>query len=98
VAVSAGRWVTISRLTVVVVPLDIVLYPLFKQHGLKMRNRVVWHFEHGLLCMKRLSGRHETILWFTKGGRIHIYLDPIRVPSKYPQKKAFKGPRAGELS
>ncbi len=50
-----------------VVPLDIVLYPLFKQHGLKMRKRVVWHFEHGLHCMKRLSGRHETILWFTKG-------------------------------
>ena len=47
-------------------PLDIVLYHLFKDHGLKLRNRIIWHFEHGLHCTNRLSGRHETILWFTK--------------------------------
>jgi len=45
-----------------VFPLDIVLYHIFKDHGLKLRNRIVWHFEHGLHCTKRLSGRHETIL------------------------------------
>jgi adenine-specific DNA-methyltransferase len=81
-----------------VVPLDIALYPLFKQHGLKLRNRVVWHFEHGLHCTRRLSGRHETILWFSKGDEYVFELDPIRVPAKYPNKKAFKGPRAGQLS
>lgn len=81
-----------------VVPLDIVLYPLFKQHGLKLRNRIVWHFEHGLHCSKRLSGRHETILWFSKGDEYDFNLDPIRVPQKYPSKKHFKGPRAGQLS
>ena len=81
-----------------VFPLDIELYPIFRQHGLKLRNRVVWHFEHGLHCSKRLSGRHETILWFTKGDHYTFNLDPIRVPSKYPNKKYFKGPKVGQLS
>jgi adenine-specific DNA-methyltransferase len=81
-----------------VVPLDIILYHLFKDHGLKLRNRIVWHFEHGLHCSKRLSGRHETILWFTKGDDYTFNLDPIRVPSKYPNKKYFKGPKIGQLS
>jgi adenine-specific DNA-methyltransferase len=48
-----------------IVPLGTVLYPVFKAHGLKLRNRIVWHFEHVLHCSKRLSGRYETILWFT---------------------------------
>jgi len=79
-------------------PLDTILYPVFKAHGLKLRNRIVWHFEHGLHCSKRLSGRYETILWFTKGDGYAFNLDPIRVPSKYPGKKYFKGPKAGQLS
>ncbi len=81
-----------------VFPLDAVLYPLFKSFGLKLRNRIVWHFGHGLHCSKRLSGRHETILWFTKSDDYTFNLDPIRVPAKYPQKRYFKGPKAGELS
>ena len=81
-----------------VFPLYMVLYPIFKEHGLHLRNRVIWHFEHGLHCTKRLSGRHETILWFTKGDDYVFNLDPIRVPSKYPEKKHFKGPKAGQLS
>ena len=79
-------------------PLDIVLAPVFREYGLKLRNRIVWHFEHGLHCSKRLSGRYETILWFTKGNDYIFNLDPIRVPSKYPGKKYFKGPKAGKLS
>ena len=39
-----------------VYPLDLVLYPIFKDLGLKMRNRIVWHFEHGLHTTKRFSG------------------------------------------
>lgn len=81
-----------------IVPLDIALYPMFKQHGLKLRNRIVWHFEHGLHCSRRLSGRHETILWFTKTDDYVFNVDPIRVPQKYPFKKAFKGPRLGQYT
>ena len=79
-------------------PLDIYLYPFFRKHGLKLRNRIVWHFEHGLHCTKRFSGRYETILWFTRSDDFTFDLDPVRVPSKYPGKKHFKGPRAGQLS
>lgn len=79
-------------------PLDILLYQKFKDHGLKLRNRIVWTFGHGLHCQKRFSGRHETILWFTKGDDYIYNLDPIRIPSKYPDKKHFKGPKKGELS
>jgi adenine-specific DNA-methyltransferase len=81
-----------------VYPLDIVLYPVFKKLGLRLRNRVVWHFEHGLHCSKRLSGRHEAIIWFTRGDDYVFNLDPIRVPQKYPGKKQYKGPRAGQYS
>lgn len=81
-----------------IIPLDILLYPIFIKFGLKLRNRIIWHFEHGLHCSKRLSGRYETILWFTKSENYTFNLDPIRVPAKYPQKKYFKGPRKGEVS
>lgn len=81
-----------------IIPLDILLYPIFAKHGLKLRNRIIWHFEHGLHCKNRLSGRHETILWFTKSDSYIFDLDPIRVPQKYPGKKSHKGPNAGKFS
>lgn len=81
-----------------IIPLDIPLYFLFRERGLKLRNRIVWHFGHGLHCQKRLSGRYETINWWTKSDAYVWNLDPIRVPSKYPNKKHFKGPNAGKPS
>ena len=81
-----------------VIPLDVLIYNIFKDQGLKLRNRIIWHFEHGLHCFKRLSGRYETISWFTKSDTYTFHLDPIRIPSKYPNKKYFKGPKCGQLS
>ncbi|MCI0377226.1 MAG: site-specific DNA-methyltransferase [Gemmataceae bacterium] len=81
-----------------IVPLDSILYPVFANLGLRLRNRIIWHFEHGLHCSRRLSGRYETILWFTKTDNYVFQLDDIRVPQKYPGKKFFKGPRAGDFS
>lgn len=82
-----------------IVPLDILLYPLFKKHAaLRLRNRVVWHFEHGLHCGKRFSGRYEVILWFTKGDEYVFDLDPVRVPQKYPGKRAWKGRNVGQYT
>lgn len=81
-----------------IIPLDIVLYPIFAGHGLRLRNRIVWHFEHGLHCSNRFSGRYETVMWFTKTDDYVFDLDPVRVPQKYPGKKYFKGPRAGQYS
>lgn len=81
-----------------IVPLDTILYPIFRKLGLKLRNRIIWHFEHGLHCTRRFSGRYETILWFTKSDDYYFNLDPVRIPQKYPGKKHFKGPKAGQYS
>jgi adenine-specific DNA-methyltransferase len=81
-----------------IVPLDILLYPVFSRCGLSLRNRIIWHFEHGLHCSRRFSGRYETILWFTRSDRYVFNLDPVRIPQKYPSKKYFKGPKAGQYS
>lgn len=81
-----------------IVPLDTILYPVFRSLGLKMRNRIIWHFEHGLHCSRRFSGRYETIIWFTKSDAYTFSLDPVRVPQKYPGKKHFKGPKVGQYS
>ncbi len=81
-----------------IAPLDAILYPVFKSLGLKLRNRIVWRFEHGLHCSQRFSGRYETIMWFTKSNDYVFNLDAVRVPQKYPNKKYIKGPKAGEYS
>ena len=81
-----------------IVPLDVLLYPIFNNLKLRLRNRVIWHFGHGLHSSKRFSGRYEVILWFTKSGTYTFNLDEVRIPQKYPGKKYFKGPRTGELS
>lgn len=81
-----------------VIPLDAIFYSIFKKFDLKLRNRIVWTFGHGLHAKNRFSGRHETILWFTKGSEYKFNLDAVRVPVKYPNKKHFKGPKIGQLS
>ena len=79
-------------------PLDIFYYQIFKKHGLKLRNRIVWHFGHGLHASNRFSGRYETILWFSKTDNYIFNLNNVRVPSKYPGKLHFKGPKKGQPS
>lgn len=82
-----------------IIPLDAILHPVFARLNLVMRNRIVWHFEHGLHCSRRFSGRYETISWFTKKTKDYVFnLDPVRVPQKYPAKRHFKGPKAGQYS
>lgn len=81
-----------------VFPLDIYYYQIFKKHGLKLRNRIIWHFGHGLHASNRFSGRYETILWFSKTDDYIFNLDDVRIPSKYPGKRHFKGPNKGQPS
>jgi len=82
-----------------IIPLDTILYAIFSDLGLVMRNRIIWHFEHGLHCSRRFSGRYETIMWFTRNTKNYVFnLDPVRVPQKYPAKKYFKGPKTGQYS
>lgn len=85
-----------------VFPLDLLFYPMIRkageEAGLKLRNRIVWRIEHGLNAKTRMSGRHETVLWFTKGDEYYFDVDPIRIPQKYPGKRAYQGAKAGEYS
>lgn len=79
-----------------VFPLDAYFYMMFKDLGLKLRNRIIWRFGHGLHAAKRFSGRYETILWFTLTDNYTFNLDPVRIPQKYPGKRAYKGPSKGK--
>lgn len=87
-----------------VVPLDFMVYDTFIRRSKKrkvpfvLRNRIIWTFGHGLNSARRFSGRHETILWFTKGDSEIFNLDAVRVPQKYPGKRAYKGEHKGELT
>lgn len=88
----------IDKRTGEVIPLDALFWPMLHDLGLLSRNRIVWTFEHGLHATRRFSGRHESVLWFSKGIDACFNVDPIRVAQKYPNKRYFKGPRKGELS
>lgn len=83
-----------------VVPLDYLVYDVIRrlELPLTMRNRIIWHFGHGKHAGRRFSGRHETLLWFTKGEDYEFNLDAVRVPQKYPGKRSTKGHNKGEFS
>jgi adenine-specific DNA-methyltransferase len=82
-----------------VIPLDLAMHPVFEAYpSLRLRNRIIWHYAHGLNSTHRFSGRHETILWYTKGDDYTFNLDAVRVPQKYPGKRAYKGPKRGSYS
>lgn len=81
-----------------IIPLDFAFDPIFRNLNMQLRNRIIWHFGHGLHSKKRFSGRYEVVLWYTKTDQYTFHLDPVRIPSKYPGKRSFKGPHKGELS
>lgn len=81
-----------------IVPLDIEMHPIFRELGFKLRNRIIWQFGHGLHSKRRFSGRYEVVMWYTKGNEYTFNLDEVRVASKYPGKRHFKGPNKGKLS
>jgi adenine-specific DNA-methyltransferase len=80
------------------VPLDVKMFPILESLGMIPRNRIVWVRTHGLHGKKRFSCRHETVLWFSKSDDYKFFLDPIRVPQKYPQKTSWRGANKGELT
>jgi adenine-specific DNA-methyltransferase len=82
-----------------ITPLDFLAHQILSGFSeLRLRNRIIWSFAHGPHAQKRFSGRHETILWYTKGDRPGFNLDMVRIPQKYPGKRSYKGPNRGELS
>ena len=81
------------------IPLDILIAGEVRRNRiLILRNRIIWTFGHGMHLASRFSGRHETILWYTKGSGYYFDLNAVRVPQIYPGKRHYKGPRKGEWS
>ena len=80
-------------------PLDYSVFTIFEhQTDFILRNRIIWTFGHGMHERRRFSGRHEVMLWFTKGEIATFNLDAVRVPQKYPGKRHYKGPNKGTWS
>ena len=83
----------------VVYPLDYAIFEILSGlEEITLRNRIIWSFGHGIHLRNRFSGRHEVVLWFTKGTDYFFDLDSVRMPQKYPGKRRYKGPRRGEYS
>lgn len=91
---QVGNYVENGSIT----PLDIELAPIFKDLNLRLRNRIIWHFGHGLHNRTRFSGRYEVIMWYTKSDQYTFNLDDVRVPAKYPGKRSYRGENKGKLS
>ena len=51
---QVGNYVENGSIT----PLDIELAPIFRELNLHLRNRIIWHFGHGLHNKNRFSGRY----------------------------------------
>ena len=80
------------------IPIDIMMFDVFRKTGLLYQNRVSWVIPHGLTPKRRLSERHESALIFSKGPPAVFNPDPARTPQKNPGKRAYKGPNKGKLS
>ncbi|MHA2296851.1 MAG: DNA-methyltransferase [Candidatus Hodarchaeales archaeon] len=64
-----------------IIPLDSIIYFIFKEEGYFLRNKIIWHFNNMQNCTKRLSGRWEAILWFVKDLKDYVFnLDDVRLP------------------
>lgn len=81
-----------------IIPLDIMIFNICAELGLKLRNRIIWHYEHGLHATKKFSGRYETIMWFTKSDNYYFDFNDIRVKQKYPGKLGYRGKNKGKYT
>ncbi|OQA19301.1 MAG: DNA adenine methyltransferase YhdJ [bacterium ADurb.Bin363] len=79
-------------------PLDYRFFPILEDLNMIPRNRIIWIRPHGVHAKNKFSGRHETILWFTKTMNYKFFLEPIKVPQKYSNKKYWKGDKKGQFS
>ena len=75
-----------------------MIFNICAELGLKLRNRIIWHYEHGLHATKKFSGRYETIMWFTKSDNYYFDFNDIRVKQKYPGKLGYRGKNKGKYT
>jgi DNA modification methylase len=64
-----------------IIPLDSIVYDIFKRNKFFLRNKIIWHFNNMQNCVNRLSGRWEAVLWFVKDLDNYVFnLDDVRIP------------------
>lgn len=64
-----------------IIPLESIAYFIAKEHGLYLRNAIIWNFNNMQNPTQRLSGRWESVQWFVKDINNYVFnLDEIRVP------------------
>jgi len=75
-----------------ILPLQFLVYEIFKEHGFYLRNMITWTFNNMQNPTKRLAGRYEIILWGVKDLNNYIFnLDDIRVPYLTKNDKRLTG-------
>ena len=70
-----------------IVPLDTLLYPLFRAHGFKLRNRIIWHFGHGCTVPSDSPGATKQLI----GGPKEMITRGILTASECRQNTLAKG-------
>jgi adenine-specific DNA-methyltransferase len=48
-------------------PIDMLTFPLFKEHGFYLKDRVIWRYYGGMSFKSKFKNQHETLLWFVRG-------------------------------
>jgi len=82
-----------------IVPIDLLIHDIVTKTGLTFQNRVIWEVPHGLTPKRRLAGRSESVMIYSKSqAPRHFNVTSVRVPQRDPGKRAFKGPNVGKLS
>ena len=75
-----------------ILPLQFLVYEIFKEHGFYLRNMITWTFNNMQNPTKRLAGRYEIILWGVKDLNNYIFnLDDIRIPYITKNDKRLTG-------
>jgi len=87
---TGAAWINLGFVEVAdrgtAVPLAYLLWPLI---DLYLVQEVVWRYENGVACKRRLSPRNEKLLWLVRDpASCRFNLDDIRDPNvRYPQSR-----------
>ncbi len=84
-----------------ILPIDIATYRHFREPPIEMAlwDRIIWRYWGGHAFKRKLTNKHETILWYVKPGLAPIFcVDMIREKAKeYDRRNNFWGRNPGNV-
>ena len=84
-----------------ILPIDIATYQYFRERPNRMTlwDRIIWRYWGGHAFKKKLTNKHETILWYVKPGlEPNFSVDAIREKAKeYDKRNNFWGRNPGNV-